>query len=266
MKRNCNKTTQEQIISSILKADEKTLAIYIFGSYTNGTPNENSDIDICVIMPDEILFHYDEFVDKINENLSVYPTFNIKTHILVEHKTDFNIRAQLPTIAKVIYKQGVSIYGNFILENISDIDTMRKEYIIQMFCRIDNRIRMLNNYPKKTSAKDIVICAYRIMMDSLRVFVIYATKAMEKPKYSNIPDKLLAECVSFDVKFAILTKPCDYISQLYKNIDQNDLITDNQSLQVRKYTIDIRNLLPIIEVSNAVKYNEFIVFDPKYLD
>jgi predicted nucleotidyltransferase len=256
---------QEKIISSILLVEDKTLAIYIFGSYANGIPKATSDIDICVILPDENNISNVELINKINECFYSNIEDKIKLHIQLQKKTAFNIRAQLPTIAKVIYNSGICIYGNFSLEMLDNIIVVHKEYLIQMFLRIDNNIKKLNNYKISISTNDIIYCAYDIMMDCLRVFVMHILK--EKPPYTNVPDKLLDYCISLDTRINTIVKPCQYISQLYKDIRQNELsMTHKQILQIKKYVIIIRNALPFLEVSKFVEYNISIPFDSRYLD
>jgi len=255
----------EIIISTILKVETKTLAIFIFGSYVNGTPNEDSDIDICVIVPDENILTNDELINNINEKLLVFKEHKFKSHVLVEHKTIFNTRAQLPTIAKVIYNQGVCIYGNISLQIVDNVDLLQKDYIIQMFLRIDDRVKILNDFPKYISANELFITAYAIMMDCLRVFVMYHTN--DKPKYSNVTDKLLKQCILLDSRFAILTNPCNYLAHLYFNAFQSGLfIIDNQCSQSKIYAKDIRNALPLIDITGSIKYSKYINFSSIYLD
>ena len=39
-------------ITTTIKANTSPESIYLFGSYANGTPNTDSDIDIYVVVPD----------------------------------------------------------------------------------------------------------------------------------------------------------------------------------------------------------------------
>lgn len=40
-----------QIIGNTVTADQ----IYLFGSHAYGTPNESSDFDLCVVIPDSLV-------------------------------------------------------------------------------------------------------------------------------------------------------------------------------------------------------------------
>jgi predicted nucleotidyltransferase len=43
----------EAIKDAVLHVVPNTEAIYLFGSYANGTPQDDSDLDIYVIVPDK---------------------------------------------------------------------------------------------------------------------------------------------------------------------------------------------------------------------
>ena len=42
-------------ISNVIKQSVQAEKIYLFGSYAYGTPNTDSDFDICVIIPDNAI-------------------------------------------------------------------------------------------------------------------------------------------------------------------------------------------------------------------
>lgn len=83
-------------------------AIYLFGSYAYGTPNEDSDLDIYVVVPENV----GSLVDigaAIRMNL-----WEKKSHeldLLVGRSSVFNRRKTGPTLERVIAQKGMLIYG-----------------------------------------------------------------------------------------------------------------------------------------------------------
>lgn len=67
MKLNCNK-----IIEIILQHHPKTQAIYVFGSYASGKENQNSDVDLAVLLPhDEAKKNPNFAMTKVLNDISV---------------------------------------------------------------------------------------------------------------------------------------------------------------------------------------------------
>jgi uncharacterized protein len=56
------------IINIILLNYPDLLAVYLYGSYAKGTNTENSDIDICVLMPTDTVVH--RLDEKLNNDLT----------------------------------------------------------------------------------------------------------------------------------------------------------------------------------------------------
>jgi predicted nucleotidyltransferase len=99
------------IKESVLQVVPDTEAIYIFGSYVYGEPHKDSDLDICVIVPDsavecerplEIGFH-------IRRNYS--GKLHFPTDLLVKGSSVFENRKHRQTLDKVIANRGVRFYG-----------------------------------------------------------------------------------------------------------------------------------------------------------
>ena len=40
------------LITATIKSNTNPLSIYLFGSYANGIPNSDSDLDVYVVVPD----------------------------------------------------------------------------------------------------------------------------------------------------------------------------------------------------------------------
>ena len=96
------------IKDSVLKTVPDTEAIYVFGSYVNGTPHEYSDLDICVIVPDRITDNPLDVGVEIRKGLR--KTLRMPMDLFVKKSTDFHRRKQVATLDKVIAQEGVMFY------------------------------------------------------------------------------------------------------------------------------------------------------------
>jgi predicted nucleotidyltransferase len=84
-------------------------AIYLFGSYAYGTPNEDSDLDIYVVVPDYIQQNPLDISAEIMTGL--YKKIKMPLDLLVGKSSVFNSRKEAPTLQKAIVRQGVLLYG-----------------------------------------------------------------------------------------------------------------------------------------------------------
>ena len=98
----------ELIRDSILSVVPDTEAIYLFGSYVDGMPHKESDLDICAIFPDNVS-NLLELRGKIRSNL--YRKLDMPMDLIVKKSMDFHIRKTGATLDKVIAENGVLIYG-----------------------------------------------------------------------------------------------------------------------------------------------------------
>ena len=83
--------------------------IYLFGSYADGLPNEESDYDFYVVIADD-----SERPVIVTER--IYLALIAKTgrkpvDILVKTLSDFEGRKNLPTIEREVVTKGVLLYG-----------------------------------------------------------------------------------------------------------------------------------------------------------
>lgn len=84
-------------------------SIYLFGSYAYGSPNEDSDLDICILTDDKSLRRID-IMRKIRKAISKVATMPVD--LLVYYSDEFKERAKVEcTIEHEILFQGVRIYG-----------------------------------------------------------------------------------------------------------------------------------------------------------
>jgi len=83
-------------------------AIYLFGSYAYGTPNEDSDFDIYVVVPDG--------ADDLGElqtdiRMALWRKKSRPLDLLMGYSSVFNRRKEGPTLERVIARDGVLLYG-----------------------------------------------------------------------------------------------------------------------------------------------------------
>jgi predicted nucleotidyltransferase len=88
--------------------DKKCLRkIYLFGSYAYGRPNEDSDIDICIVLTDDT--DDNEAYMKIAKPL--YHKKIIPLDILVYHEYEFDLKKTKKGILNTIITKGRLLYG-----------------------------------------------------------------------------------------------------------------------------------------------------------
>lgn len=86
-----------------------TNKIYLFGSYAYGTPNEDSDIDLCIVTDDKDIRKID-LMKRIRK--AIAHTATMPTDILVYYADEFLQRATLPcTMEHKILDEGIRVYG-----------------------------------------------------------------------------------------------------------------------------------------------------------
>ena len=84
-------------------------AIYLFGSYAWGEPNEDSDLDFMVVLPSNI----EESWDLQRKSGHIMFGFDFATDVLLKNKLRFEKRAKHPsTLEHKIKNEGIIIYGH----------------------------------------------------------------------------------------------------------------------------------------------------------
>ena len=96
------------LITAAIKANTTPESIYLFGSYANGVPNSDSDIDIYVVVPDSETDTI-ELNAKIRMDLS--PKKIMPLDLLIGKKSIFENRKNRLTLENVIANEGIKIYG-----------------------------------------------------------------------------------------------------------------------------------------------------------
>ena len=83
-------------------------AIYLFGSHAYGTPGDDSDLDIYVVVPDDtanITERYADIRGLLCEKKAV------ALDLLIGRSSVFNRRKNAPTLERVIAEKGTVLYG-----------------------------------------------------------------------------------------------------------------------------------------------------------
>jgi len=83
-------------------------AIYLFGSHAYGTPCEESDLDIYVVVPDGITGLI-ELQAEVRELL--WKKRSLSLDLLMGHSSVFNRRKSGPTLERVIARKGKILHG-----------------------------------------------------------------------------------------------------------------------------------------------------------
>jgi predicted nucleotidyltransferase len=97
------------IKDAVLRTAPDTEAIYLFGSYVNGMPHKDSDLDIYVIVPDSNTNPLD--TEIAITGLLYSGTFRMPVDLIVKHSGNFNHNKEYATFEKVVARTGVRIYG-----------------------------------------------------------------------------------------------------------------------------------------------------------
>jgi predicted nucleotidyltransferase len=97
------------ILKDIILENVPTDQIWLFGSYAYGTPCEDSDIDVYIVMNDDAEMLESEAMTAVNTArcMRVFKPVDI----LVMKKKRFSYRLGGRTLESAIVKRGVKIYG-----------------------------------------------------------------------------------------------------------------------------------------------------------
>jgi predicted nucleotidyltransferase len=84
-------------------------AIYLFGSYADGTSREDSDLDIYVVVPDDT----EDIRDLHGDIRCLLWDKKIKElDLLIGRSSSFNRRKSAPTMERVVSQRGMVIYAS----------------------------------------------------------------------------------------------------------------------------------------------------------
>ena len=83
--------------------------IFLFGSYANGTPHADSDLDIYVVMPENTDIREIDAMKLIHKAIRDKKTMPVD--VVVSKKNKFNQRKSTPTLERQIVQEGMVLYG-----------------------------------------------------------------------------------------------------------------------------------------------------------
>jgi len=83
--------------------------IYLFGSYANGIPHKDSDLDLYVVLNDDVQMRLIDAVAKIR--LAIARKKTMPVDIIANTLSRYNEREKGPTLERTLSREGVKIYG-----------------------------------------------------------------------------------------------------------------------------------------------------------
>ena len=96
-------------ISKIIANTVPVESIYLFGSYANGTPNKDSDLDLYVVFKDEMPFRELEAIRAIR--VAIDSVKKMPMDILGLKQNRFHDRKLYATLERKIVREGIKLYG-----------------------------------------------------------------------------------------------------------------------------------------------------------
>jgi len=83
-----------EILKDIIVKIVPTEQIYLFGSYAYGTPRENSDLDVYIVIKDNAPKRELDYIDDVNE--ARYKKVHKAVDVLALKKTDLTTESPTP--------------------------------------------------------------------------------------------------------------------------------------------------------------------------
>ncbi|GHU01764.1 hypothetical protein FACS1894147_02240 [Spirochaetia bacterium] len=97
-------------LTKIIVATVPVEAIYLFGSYAYGTPDNNSDIDLYLVFKDDMQMRELDALFAVQK--AVYPVQKTAINFLGSKKDKFVCRSTgFSTVEKNISQKGIKLYG-----------------------------------------------------------------------------------------------------------------------------------------------------------
>jgi predicted nucleotidyltransferase len=95
--------------NAVLRIAPDAESIYLFGSYANGTPHKDSDLDVYVIVPDGGGNPLD--TEVAITGVLYGGGFRMPVDLIVKQSGKFHENKERATFDKVVARTGVKIYG-----------------------------------------------------------------------------------------------------------------------------------------------------------
>ncbi|MBU7006199.1 nucleotidyltransferase domain-containing protein [Phosphitispora fastidiosa] len=98
-----------EILKRIIVDTVPVEQIFLFGSYAYGTPHDDSDLDIYVVMAENADIREIDAMRLIHKAIRDKKTMPVD--VVVSKKNKFNQRKSTPTIERQIVQEGMVLYG-----------------------------------------------------------------------------------------------------------------------------------------------------------
>jgi len=95
-------------ITEVITSNIQAKRIILFGSYAQDTIKHDSDIDILILVDDSEP-NLQQIIQLLYREIST--VIDIPCDIMVEHESTFKTRSLLPTIERVIAREGKILYA-----------------------------------------------------------------------------------------------------------------------------------------------------------
>lgn len=104
-----NTKVQEQlkVLEGIIRATVPVERIFLFGSYTEGVPNKDSDLDIFVVMADSSTLSNIAAMQKIS--LAIIDKITMPVDLIITKQNQFDERKMAPTLERYIVEKGIEL-------------------------------------------------------------------------------------------------------------------------------------------------------------
>jgi predicted nucleotidyltransferase len=96
-------------LTAIITATVPVAEIYLFGSYAYGTPHQDSDLDLYVVLKDDVQMRLIDAV--INIRLAIGRDKSMPVDILTNKYQRFQELTENATMERQIAREGIKIYG-----------------------------------------------------------------------------------------------------------------------------------------------------------
>lgn len=100
---------EADMLKNIIIKTVPAKSIYLFGSYAYGRPNEHSDLDFCVVVPDNIGMREIDVTFQLRK--AMRGSKSMPVDLIVEKESDFRRRLGTATLEREISENGVLLYG-----------------------------------------------------------------------------------------------------------------------------------------------------------
>lgn len=97
------------IIKDIVLQTVPVEQIFLFGSYAGGSPHQDSDLDIYVVMPDTAQIREIDAMNSISHAL--YGKISMPVDVIVSRRSRFEARKSAATLERLIVREGLVLYG-----------------------------------------------------------------------------------------------------------------------------------------------------------